>query len=573
MTSSPDRCAIVRAGTTLFITILLHVVGGASASEPAKSTPPPKLLGEARTIASFLPEPADRSSALESILRAQVSIEPSGARETLKLFPDLPNRTNHFASLASVYAKEGNIDEAERMYAEIRIEDRSSRQGKLAAANARGYVAIAYANAGKMEDAFRIVSQLREKYREDPPAVISAATAAIAEAQAKHGDITGAVQTAVTIANENPFCLMNIVGGRVRARDMPGALQIVSQLEEGPQRYAEWGIVQAQEELGQLTEAQLTASTIKPGHAKASALLELANYYIKTGAKSMASDLLQEAATAAASTMNDVARADILWHIAAAMAETGETFTALETAKSIEKDGHRRAAIHDIVIAQAKLGDVKGAFNNALMLKPEGNVDGDATDSYESAVSEVLAELTKSGRVKEARETVKNFEDLKQRHRLLYARIAWAQADAGDVQGAKATLLLAETEQQRGTRKKNLVRLAQIPQEYLTTEDLHRLQELRDMDSVMHWTLEAIAKAQARKGDLRAAVSTADGLTNVTHRLWLIQEIGAIQVQGGRTQSALIWARALPSPSDKAHALVGIAQALSTPKTKRAAKQ
>jgi hypothetical protein len=93
------------------------------------------------------------------------------------------------------------------------------------------------------------------------------------------------------------------------------------------------------------------------------------------------------------------------------------------------------------------------------------------------------------------------------------------------------------------------------------------------MDSVMHWTLEAIAKAQARIGDLRAAVSTADGLTNATHRFLLIQVIGAIQVQVGRTQSALIWARALPSPSDKAHALVGIAQALSTPKTERAAKQ
>jgi len=573
MTSSPDRCAIVRTGTTLFITILLQLVGGASASEPTKSTPPAKLLGEARTIASFLPEPADRSSALESILLAQVSLDPDGARETLKLFSDLPNRTSHFASLASVYAKEGNIDEAERMYAEIRIEDRSSRQGKLAAANARGYVAIAYANAGKMEDAFRIVSQLREQYREAPPAVISTATAAIAEAQAEHGDTTGAVQTAVTIANENPFCLMNIVGGRVRDRDMQDALQIVSQLEEGLQRYAQWGIVQAQKEQGRLTEAQLTASAIKPGHAKASALLELANHHLKAGAKSIAVGLLQEAATAAASTANEVARSDVLRHIAAAMAEAGETFTAIETGTSIETDIYRRSAISDIVNAQARQGDMKGAFNTALLLRRGIDAEGDMAPGYESAVADILAELTKSGRAKEARETVRTIEDLRPRHRLLYARIVSAQADSGDIQGAKATFLLVETPQQRGTRRKELLRLTQVPREYLSEEDLRRLQELIDMDNTVRWIFEAIAKAQARRGDLRSAVATADGLTQPSHRASLLQEIGAIQVQGGRTHSALIWARALPSRSDKAHALVGIAQALSTPKTKRAAKQ
>jgi pentatricopeptide repeat protein len=158
MSSSPDRRAIVKSGTTLFITILLHVVGDTSAGEPPKSMPPAKLLGEARTVASFLSEPADRSSALESILLAQVSIDPGGARETLKSFPGLPNRTNHFASLALVYAKEGNIDEAERMYAEIRskiaLRDKGNWRPRIP-----GYVAAAYANAaggGRLP----IVSQL-----------------------------------------------------------------------------------------------------------------------------------------------------------------------------------------------------------------------------------------------------------------------------------------------------------------------------------------------------------------------------------------------------------------------------
>lgn len=572
MTLSSDRRATARIGTAFFITTLFHVLGGTSAGELPEPRPSAKLLAEARTIAASLTDPADRSSALESILLTQISLDSAGARETLKLFSDLPNRSNHFASLASVYAKEGNIDEAERMYAEIRTEDRSSRQAKLAAANARGQVAVAYANAGKVEDAFRIVAQMRDQFREAPPAGIGTAVAAIAEAQAKHGDIPGAVRTAVTIASENPQCLMNIVGRRVRARDMAGALQIVSQLEEGLQRYAEWGIVQAQTAQGQLTEAQLTASAIKPGHAKASALLELANHYTNTGAKSMASGLLQEAATAAASTVNDGARADVLWHIAAAMAETRETFIALQTAKSIEVDGPRRSAINDIATAQAKQGNVKGAFNTALLLKRENAVEHDADPGYESAVGDILAELTKSGRAKEARETVKNFEDLKSRQRLLYARIAEAQSDSGDLQGAKTTLLLVETDQQRRTRKKELLRLTQIPQEYLSEEDLRRLQELRDMDGMAHRALAAIAKAQTRKGDLPGAAATADGLTQPLHRSSLFREIGAIQVQSGRQQQALGWARALSSPSDKTYALLGIAETLSTPKSKLPSK-
>ena len=222
---------------------------------------------------------------------------------------------------------------------------------------------------------------------------------------------------------------------------------------------------------------------------------------------------------------------------------------------------------------QARQGDVKGAFNTALLLKRGIDAERDMASGYESAVADILAELTKSGRAKEARETVRTFEDLRPRHRFLYARIVSAQADSGDIHGAKATFLLVETPQQRGTRKKELLRLTQVPREFLSEEDLRRLQELSDMDSAVRWIFEAIAKAQARRGDLRSAVATANGLTQPSHRDSLFQEIGAIQVQGGRTQSALIWARALPSPSDKAHALVGIAQALSTPKTKRAAKQ
>lgn len=542
-----------------------------TSGEPAKSTPS-KLLAEARTAAALITEPPERSSAVERILVAQLLLDPAGARETLKLFPDLPNRPSHFAFLASVYAKEGKIDEVERMYAEIRMEEHASKLGKAAAIDARGSLAVAYANTGKLEEASRVVSQLRDQSRDTPAAVVGTAATALAEAQARHGDVQGALRTAVSIASENPSCLMRVVAGRVLARDMDGALQIVAQLDEALQRYAQWGIVQAEKEQGLLTEAQLTASAIKPGHAKASALLELANYHLKTGAKPMASGLLQEAAAAATATVNEVARADVLRHIATALAETGETFLAVQTAKSIQLEGYSRSALNDIAAIQAQEGDIKGAFNTALLLKRDHPVEREAGITYESAVANILAYLTSSGKAKEARAMVANFEDLKPKHRLLYARIAAAQADSGDIQGAKATLLLVETNQQRVLRKKDQLRLEPIPVEYLSKEDLHRLNEVREVDGEVRMILESTARAQARKGDLKNALVTADGLAQPSERASLLQEIGAEQVRAGHEPSALAWANGLSSPSDKAYALLGIAQAGSTTKTKPTAK-
>ena len=150
------------------------------------------------------------------------------------------------------------------------------------------------------------------------------ATARIAEAQARYGDLMGGIELAKSIAGEQPYPLMNIVGGRVRANDLPGALKIVSGFDEWLQPYAKWGIVSAQRELGDLKRARSTASSIKPGHAKASALLELANHYLELGDKSAALPFLQESASAATLTVNNWTRADILWRIAAAMAKSGD---------------------------------------------------------------------------------------------------------------------------------------------------------------------------------------------------------------------------------------------------------
>jgi tetratricopeptide (TPR) repeat protein len=546
--------------------------GSASAAHPSKSESPSALLLEARHAASSIQGVAERAVALDQIVAAQIAIDPSAARETLRRFPKLPNKMNHFTALAATYAEAGNIPETERMYAEIVVEDQSSGTGKLAAANALGHLAIAYAKNGNIEEAFRTLARLKERTKEKAPALVGAVTETLVEAQAKQGDIRGALQTALSIAGQNPSPLMKIVGDQVRNGKIQEAQDLVARLDDPFQRYAQWGIVQGQIKLGRLTDAQVTASGIKPGHAKASALLELAQYHLQHGAKQLALLLLQEAEMSARSTSNNSNRADVLWHIAAETATAGDAATAINIAKSIEADGHRRSAIYDISKAQARRGDIAGAFNTTSLLKTSTQADTLGVSVYESAVSDILVEMVKSGKGTQAKGTAATFQDTDVRRAWLYSGIAMAQADLGNIKEAKAALALAETEGQRSARRKELrqveesIRLGQNP------ADDSRLQAHLKMENDIRRALDAMAKALARKGDLSGAMAIALESNQPAHRLELIKALSAVHAQSGYKGHTLRWARNLSSPSEKAVALVGVATARSHEPDKRKAK-
>lgn len=568
--TGPRASDILSSYPFVLVLLSLFVCNGSAWAAPAIKPPQPMtLLLEARTAAASIQDLPERSATLDQIIVAQIQIDPAGARETLKIFPKQPNKLKYFTSLASTYAETGNIAETERMYAEILVEDHSSRPGKLAAAHALGQLVIAYANRGNIEEALQTLSRVKERAKDEPLAIVGIATARLAEAQAKQGDIRGAIQTALSIIGENPYPLMKIVRDRVQNGQAP---DIVATLDEGPRRYAQWGIVQAQIQQGRLTDAQVTASSIKPGHAKASALLELATYHLQHGAKPLALVLLQEAETSARSTLNTVRRADILRHIAASTAMAGDAATAINIAKSIEQEGHRASAIHDIVNAQAKRGDISGAFNTAIMLRKAPQPGALEMSDYEMAISNILVELVKSGKPTEARDTVASFQHIDIDRAWLYSGIAVTQADLGNIKDAKDLLAQVETESQRIARKKELVQLKEKIQISQNPNDVTRSQELWKREFEVRRALEAIAKALARKGDLFGAMAAADELNVPAHRLELIKELSAFHAKAGRTEQTLRWARNLSSPSEKAYALVGIATALSQSADKPKAK-
>ncbi|HKY70746.1 MAG TPA: hypothetical protein VJL88_02415 [Nitrospira sp.] len=546
---------------------LLVFAGPAGAAQPPKADTPAGLLLEARGVAALIEDRAERAATLNPVIVAQISVDPPGAQETIKRFPKLPRRLTYLTALAASYATTGNIAETERIYADIVVEDQSSRPWKLAAANALGQLAIAYANKGKVEEAFGTLERLKERTKQERVAIVVDVTAKLVEAQAKQGDIHGAVKTALSIAGEYPYPLMGIVGDRVRIGKVKEAQDIIASLDEGAQRYAQWGVMQAQIHQGRLIDAQVTASAIKPGHAKASALLELATYHLEHGGKPLALTLLQEAETSARATVNQWTRADVLWRIAVKTATAGDSPRAISIAKSIDQEGHRRAAIHDIANAQAKRGEFPGAFNTAGLLKHSPSTHETASD-YETALCQILIEMVKAGKGTEAKDTAAAFQDADVRRPRLFGAVATAYADMGKLKEAKESLALAETEAQRNERRKELRQIAEKIRLGPAAADQARLEELLRVGTDIQDGLGAIAKALARKGDLSGALTVADQLNQPAQKLELIKEVGAVHVQEGRKEDTLRWARGLPRASEKVFALVGIATALSTDKRK-----
>ena len=482
------------------------------------------------------------------------------------MFPKLPNKLKYLTALAATYAKTGNISETERIYAEIVVEDQSSALGKLAAADALGQLAIAHANKGDLEEAFRTLQRLKERTKQESVPIVGIVTAYLAESQANHGDVNGAVTTAVSMAGDNPSPLMKIVGDRVRNGKELQARDVVAGLADGPQRYAQWGLMQAQIQQGRLIEAQVTASAIKPGHAKAGALLELATYHLEHGGRPLALTLLQEAETSARSASNDSARADILSRISVTMAVAGDAARTVSIAKSIEHEGRRKSALHGITKAQAQRGEFPTAFNTAGFLKQALHNQTTVSD-YETAISGILIEMVKSGKGKEAAGTAATFQDLDVRRARLFSAIAAAYADAGKLKEANEALALAETEAQRNARRKELRQIAEKIRIEHNPADQKRLEELLNVGDDIQGGLAAIARALARKGDLHGALTMADQLNHAPQKLELLKEVGAVHAQSGRKDDTLRWARALPRASERVFALVGIASALAKKQT------
>lgn len=528
-----------------------------------------QLLVEARSVAASIQDEAAKAEALEAIVWSQIHRDPRGAQESLRLFPALMNHWRQLESLAGAYGRAGHVQGAHDVYLEVKKGDATDRQARLVMANVLGHVAIAQANAGALTDALATLSQLKEEFQGQSLANFEMATRMVALAQANHGDLEGALHTALAQKSEVTQTTRAMAAQRIRAGDPSRAHAIVNQVEEPLQPIARLGIVEAQSEQGRLEEAAVTAAMIKPGHAKSLALLAIGNYSLKKGDRAQAVKALREAADSGKTIVNNWARADTLWLIAAAMAEAGDSSQALASAQMIEEDFLRRAAVRDIAIAEARQGKVQQALKTALPLREVSEADEDRS-RYVQTISDLLREAARFGHAKDTLDNIPGLRDLTAYHPSFFYIVAAAQAEQGDLTGALTALSNIGTDAQRKSRRNELRRALEVlPRK--TAEDWHQRGLLHREAFENAHALAAIAGAYARQGSMEQAQAIASDL--YPHdRNNLFKECGRILAETESGEKAIRWARTLEAPVEKAYALVGIADALSQDNTARHVK-
>jgi beta-lactamase regulating signal transducer with metallopeptidase domain/Tol biopolymer transport system component len=250
----------------------------------------------------------------------------------------------------------------------------------------------------------------------------SLSLAGIAEAQAKTGDIDGALKTAHAIgegahqfdvADSKPLALGPIAIAQAEAGDKGGArrtldeaLKVALALEKGIIKSERLEVVAiAQAKTGDIEGAQTTVEAIGNEHDyKALALTAVGRAQLKAGKRVDALDTFRRA----------VGTRTNLRELAVAQAEAGAIEDALWTVDAIPAEGNDRpSALDDIATAQARTGDFTAALRTAKSIE-----DGFFKAYALEHVARIQAE---AGRETDALAWASELDDLAVRARVLRA--------------------------------------------------------------------------------------------------------------------------------------------------------
>ena len=215
-----------------------------------------------------------------------------------------------------------------------------------------------------------------------------------------------------------------------------------------------------------------------------------------------------------------------LLDLAVAHARIGDIAAGLDRARSLSREPDRSNALGEIARFQAEAGAWDDAFRTA------GEVALPAARAR--ALRGIADAQVRAGRRPEALATYrKALEANPERDAVELERIAEGQARAGDVEAGQATL---------------------------------RLGSVRE-----HLDLPEFAMVQAQAGDFRAARETADRIEDERWRAATFAGIASTQAEAGHGADALRWADELNNPVIRSRALMGLAQGLAARRRKTVA--
>lgn len=247
--------------------------------------------------------------------------------------------------------------------------------------------------------------------------------------------------------------------------------------------------------------------------------------------------------------------------IASALAKGGKILRAMELAVSM-KDGYRHdVALQSIAEAQAEAWDVDGALKTARGIRREKH-------RKVVALGHIADTLVKHRNLARAQsvlsQAVEATNQISDRAELL-GGLARRQAEINDRQGATRNIRQA-IRALKGVREKRFLVHPQlaIVQAQVQAGDLAGAVQLAakiSSDDFQNRAFCEIAESKAWAGDIKGAVDAA-GLSHGVGRGYNLKVIAKIQAYKGDKKGALAWATTQTGPSDRALALLGVAEGL-----------
>ncbi|MBK5283516.1 MAG: hypothetical protein JJE16_15715 [Nitrospiraceae bacterium] len=247
--------------------------------------------------------------------------------------------------------------------------------------------------------------------------------------------------------------------------------------------------------------------------------------------------------------------------IAVALAKGGNNSRATEIATSMKDNYYRDGALQGIAEAQAEAGDVDGA------LKTAGGIRR-AEHSKVIALGHIADTLVRRRDFARAQsvlsQAVEATNQISDRAELL-GGLARRQAEINDLQEAARNIRQAIRALKGVGEKRFLVhpQLA-IVQAQVQVGDLAGALQLAakiSSDDFQNRAFCEIAESKAWAGNIKGAVDVA-GLSHGVGRGYNLKGIAKIQSHNGDEKGALIWATTQTGPSDRALALLGVAEGL-----------
>lgn len=289
--------------------------------------------GYASKVTSGLPKDQGRAYMIAVIRAADVG----ALDDARQIIPEMrPNSIHHVGAvraLAAALAKTGNLSGASSLISQLESDD-SIAQTHVA-------IALAQAAANNHPGARQSILNARQSLSQPRPTPFAAVSRRdIAAAQAKIGDLQGALDT---------------------AREIPDPFYKGHALAQ---------IAAAQISTADLTAAQKTITEITDAYGKSLALASLAAAQARAGNTSLARETIQIAKSSAASIKSDVFSEQVLDAIVSAQIAAADLSTASTTAANMPTGLLKQPAFARVVTAFATKGDLAAAKSLADTTSP-----------------------------------------------------------------------------------------------------------------------------------------------------------------------------------------------------------